>query len=146
MKQAKITRFFRTEDVNRKWYVVDAEDKVLGRLAAEVARVLRGKHKPVFTPNADTGDFVIILNSDKIKLTGKRELQKTYFRHTGYPGGVKISKYAEVMEKKPDFAIYNAVKGMLPKNRLGRKLIKKLKIYTGSEHPHQAQQPEKLEI
>lgn len=146
MKQEKITRFYKTEDVDRKWYVVDAKDQVLGRLAAQVARVIRGKHKPVFTPNTDTGDFVIILNADKIKMTGKRELQKQYFRHSGYPGGVKFTTFQEAKDKKPEFIIENAVKGMLPKNRLGRKLIKKLKVYTGEEHPHAAQQPEVMSL
>ncbi|GJQ61310.1 MAG: 50S ribosomal protein L13 [Melioribacteraceae bacterium] len=146
MKQEKITRFYKTEDVDRKWYVVDATDQVLGRLAAQVARVIRGKHKPVFTPNTDTGDFVIILNADKVKMTGKRELQKKYFRHSGYPGGVKFTTFQEAKDKKPEFIIENAVKGMLPKNRLGRKLIKKLKVYTGEEHPHVAQQPEVMSL
>lgn len=146
MKQEKITRFYKTEDVDRKWYVVDATDQVLGRLAAQVARVIRGKHKPVFTPNTDTGDFVIILNADRVKMTGKRELQKKYFRHSGYPGGVKFTTFQEAKDKKPEFIIENAVKGMLPKNRLGRKLIKKLKVYTGEEHPHVAQQPEVMSL
>lgn len=125
---------------------MDATDQVLGRLAAQVARVIRGKHKPVFTPNTDTGDFVIILNADKVKMTGKRELQKKYFRHSGYPGGVKFTTFQEAKDKKPEFIIENAVKGMLPKNRLGRKLIKKLKVYTGEEHPHVAQQPEVMSL
>lgn len=146
MKQEKITRFYKTEDVDRKWYVVDAKDQVLGRLAAQVASVIRGKHKAVFTPNTDTGDFVIILNADKIKLTGKRELQKRYFRHSGYPGGVTFTSFQEAKDKKPAFIIENAVKGMLPKNKLGRQLIKKLKVYTGEEHPHAAQKPEVLSL
>ncbi|MCF8240855.1 MAG: 50S ribosomal protein L13 [Melioribacteraceae bacterium] len=144
MKQEKLTRFIKAEDANRKWYVVDAKDQVLGRLAAQVARVIRGKHKAVFTPNMDTGDFVIILNADKIKLTGKRATMKSYFRHTQYPGGGKTATYSEVMEKHPERIVEFAVRGMLPKNRLGRKLIKKLKVYTGEEHPHKAQQPESL--
>ena len=146
MKQEKITRFIKTEDADRKWYVVDAKDQVLGRLAARVATVIRGKSKPQFTPNMDTGDFVIILNADKIKMTGKRELQKTYFRHSGYPGGVKELSFAQMIEKHPERVIEFAVKGMLPKNRLGRKLIKKLKVYTGEEHPHSAQKPEPLSV
>ena len=144
MKQEKVTRFIRTEDANRKWYLVDAKDQVLGRMATEVARVIRGKNKAIFTPNMDTGDFVVVINADKVKLTGKRENMKSYLRHSGYPGGQKETSFQEMMKKKPEFVIHNAVKGMLPKNRLGRKLIKKLKVYAGEEHPHQAQQPEKL--
>ena len=144
MKQEKITRFIKPEDADRKWYVVDATDQVLGRLASQIARVIRGKHKAVFTPNMDAGDFVVVVNADKVKLTGKRELQKEYFSHSGYPGGVRIRSYAELMEKNPELVLQKAVKGMLPKNRLGRKLIKKLKVYAGGEHPHTAQQPEPL--
>lgn len=144
MKQEKITRFIKAEDADRKWYVVDATDQVLGRLAAQVARVIRGKNKAVFTPNMDTGDFVVIINAEKVKMTGKRELQKTYFSHSGYPGGVKIRSYAEMMQKNPEAVIQKAVRGMLPKNRLGRQLVKKLKVYTGDKHPHAAQRPEPL--
>jgi len=144
VKQEKITRFIKTEDADVKWFVVDAQDKVLGRLASEIARVIRGKHKAVFTPNMDTGDFVVVVNADKIKLTGKRDMQKEYFSHSGYPGGVRIRSYAEMMEKKPEAIIHRAVKGMLPKNRLGRQLIKKLKVYAGVDHPHSAQKPEPL--
>mgnify|MGYP005849542227 CR=1 FL=1 len=146
MKQEKITRFVKTEDADRKWYVVDATDQVLGRLATKVATVIRGKNKPSFTPNMDTGDFVIIVNADKIKMTGNRELQKTYFRHSGYPGGGKELNYQQMKEKHPERIIEFAVKGMLPKNRLGRTLIKKLKVYTGAEHPHKAQQPQNLSV
>ena len=146
MKQEKITRFIKTEDADRKWYVIDANDLVLGRLAAKVATVIRGKHKPVFTPNMDTGDFVIVVNAEKVKVTGKRTLQKTYFSHSGYPGGVKIKSFSDMIQRNPEFVIRNAVKGMLPKNRLGRKLIKKLKIYAGENHPHSAQQPETLSL
>lgn len=142
MKQEKITRFIRTEDADRKWYLVDAKDKVLGRLATEIAKVLRGKNKAIFTPNMDTGDFVIVVNAEKVRVTGKRESLKKYVRHSGYPGGQKETSFQEMIAKKPEFVIHSAVKGMLPKNRLGRKLIKKLKIYTGESHPHQAQQPE----
>lgn len=144
MKQERITRFIKPEDANQKWYLVDGRDQVLGRLAAQVARVIRGKHKPLFTPNMDTGDFVIIINADKVRMTGKRELQKTYFSHSMYPGGVKIRSFSEIMTKKPEFAVENAVKGMLPKTRLGKKLIKKLKVYAGENHPHSAQKPEVL--
>jgi len=146
LKQEKLTRFIRTEDADRKWYVVDATDKVLGRLATQVANVIRGKHKAIFTPNMDTGDFVVVINADKVKMTGKRELQKTYFRHSGYPGGGKTTTFAQQMSKKPEVVIEKAVKGMLPKTRLGRKLFTKLKVYAGNEHPHIAQQPEKLSI
>ncbi len=146
MKQEKLTKFIKTEDADRKWYIVDATDQVLGRLAAKVATVIRGKNKAIFTPNMDTGDFVIVINADKIKMTGKRELQKTYFRHSGYPGSGRTTSFAELMEKKPESAIERAVKGMLPKNRLGRRLNRKLKVYAGSEHPHKAQQPEPLSV
>jgi large subunit ribosomal protein L13 len=146
VKQEKMTRFIRTEDANRNWFIVDAKDQVLGRLAAKVARVIRGKEKPVFSPNADTGDFVIVINAEKVQLTGKRETQKTYFRYSGYPGGAKTRNYSDVINKNPQFVIEHAVKGMLPKNRLGKKLIKKLKVYAGENHPHQAQKPELLSI
>ncbi len=144
MKQEKLTRFIKPEDANRKWYVIDAKDQVLGRLAANVAKVIRGKHKPVFTPNMDTGDFVIVVNAGKVKMTGKRESLKTYFSYSGYPGGGKVKSFAEAMEKKPEFVVWHAVKGMLPKTKLGRKLIKKLKVYPGESHPHTAQKPEAL--
>ena len=146
MKQEKITSFIKTEDADRKWHVIDANDAVLGRLAVKAATIIRGKHKPIFTPNMDTGDFVIVINADKVKLTGKREQMKTYFSHSMYPGGVKVKTFAELKDKKPEFIITHAVKGMLPKNRLGRKLIKKLKVYAGAEHPHVAQKPETLSL
>ena len=146
MKQEKLTRFIKTEDADRKWYLVDAKDQVLGRLATEVARVIRGKHKPIFTPNTDTGDFVIVINADKVKLTGKRENLKQYTRHSGYPGGQRVTSFQEMMTKKPEFAVHNAVKGMLPKTRLGKQLIKKLKVYAGDTHPHQAQKPEVISL
>jgi large subunit ribosomal protein L13 len=117
---------------------------VLGRLATKVASIIRGKTKPTFTPNSDTGDFVVVINADKVKVTGKREFLKTYAHYSGYPGGLKIRSYEELMAKKPEFIIQSAVKGMLPKNRLGNKLIKKLKVYSGSEHPHKAQKPEAI--
>ena len=144
MKQEKLTRFIRTEDADRKWYLVDAQDLVLGRMATEVAKIIRGKNKAIFTPNMDTGDFVVVINADKVKVTGKRQTLKTYVRHSGYPGGQKVTSFHEMMEKKPEFVIQNAVKGMLPKNRLGRKLIKKLKVYAGEDHPHTAQNPETI--
>ena len=132
--------------VERKWYVVDAEGKTLGRLAAEVAKVLRGKNKPTFTPHVDTGDHVIVLNADKVVLTGKKLVQKTYFRHSGYPGGTTFTTAGKMLEIRPERVVEMAVKGMLPKNSLGRKMFTKLKVYAGAEHPHAAQMPEVLEI
>lgn len=146
MKQEKMTRFISKEDAQRGWYVVDAEGKTLGRLATGIASVIRGKHKPSFTPNADTGDFVVVVNAEKVKIASKREQMKEYSRHSQYPGGRKVLTYRQMLEKKPEFVIENAVKGMLPKNRLGRKLMKKLKIYIGSEHPHTAQKPQDLSL
>ena len=136
----------KANEVERKWYVIDAEGKVLGRLASEIASVLRGKRKPIFTPHVDCGDFVIVINADKVVLTGDKLHQKIHAYHTGYPGGRKEVSYAEMMEKRPEKVIELAVKGMLPKNRLGRKMIKKLKVYTGNEHPHAAQSPEVYEF
>lgn len=134
------------KDVVRKWYVVDAEGVALGRLASKVAAILRGKNKPIFTPNADTGDFVIIVNTDKVVLTGKK-LEKKYYRyHTGHIGGLKEIQYKTLMAEKSDVAVFNAVKGMLPKNSLGRDMIKKLKVFKGPEHNHQAQKPEILKL
>ena len=133
-------------EVERKWYVVDATDMVLGRLASNVAAVLRGKNKPIFTPNVDTGDYVIVINADKVRLTGKKLEQKYYRYHTGYIGGLKEIQYKDMMEKKPVLAVELAVKGMLPKNSIGRKMFKKLKVYVGGEHPHAAQQPIELKF
>ena len=134
------------DQVERKWYIVDATDLVLGRLASNVAAVLRGKNKPIFTPNVDTGDYVIIINCDKVRLTGKKLEQKYYRYHTGYIGGLKEVQYKALMAKKPVLAVELAVKGMLPKNSIGRKMFKKLKAYAGSEHPHAAQQPIELKF
>jgi len=136
----------KTNEVERKWYVIDAEDKVLGRLASEVSKILSGKNKPIYTPHVDTGDFVIIINADKVKLTGRKLEQKTHFYHTGYPGGDKHIPYKRIMEEKPERAIEIAVKGMLPKSSLGRKMIKKMKVYRGAEHNHEAQKPEIYEL
>ena len=133
-------------DVERQWYVIDAKDVVLGRLASQVATLLRGKHKPIFAPHIDTGDFVVVINADKVVLTGKKLEQKKAYRHSGYPGGLRAMPYSELMEKRPDRAVEKAVKGMLPKNSLGRKMARKLKVYAGPEHPHQAQQPVAVEI
>ena len=134
------------ETVERKWYVVDATDMVLGRLASNVAAVLRGKNKPIFTPNVDTGDYVIIINADKVRLTGKKLEQKYYRYHTGYIGGLKEIQYKELMAKKPVLAVELAIKGMLPKNSIGRQMFRKLKVYSGGEHPHAAQQPVELKF
>lgn len=125
----------------RAWWVVDATDQPLGRLASVVAQKLRGKDKAVFTPHVDTGDFVVVVNADKVKLTGNKLTQKKHYRHSGYPGGLKTIAYSDLMEKNPEQAVLLAVRGMLPKNRLGRKLLKKLRVYRGTEHPHEAQQP-----
>lgn len=133
-------------EVDRTWYVVDAENKVLGRLATKIAGVLRGKHKPVFTPHVDTGDFVIVINAEKIHLTGNKVQNKLYYHHSGYPGGLKVTSAVEMLKKKPENIIKLAVKGMLPKNKLGRQQLKKLKIYHGSDHPHAVQMPKELEL
>lgn len=133
-------------EVDRKWYVIDATDQTLGRLSSEVASILRGKHKPIYTPHVDTGDFIIVINASKIRLTGNKLTQKKMRWYTGYPGGLKEIDYGSLLEKKPEKIIEAAVKGMLPHNRLGQAMFKKLKVYRGSEHPHQAQQPEAREL
>jgi large subunit ribosomal protein L13 len=132
----------KTADIQRKWYLVDAEGQTLGRLATRVASVLRGKHKPIFTPHMDTGDHVVIVNAEKIHLTGDKVRRKTYYRHSGYPGGLKAETVEEVLRKKPSAILERAIKGMLPKNPLGKQMGRKLNVYAGSTHPHQAQQPE----
>ena len=134
------------QEIEKKWYLVDAEDRVLGRLATQIADRLRGKHKPIFTPHADTGDFIVVVNADKIALKGSKLDQKYHYRHSGYMGGLKKTSARELLEKKPGELLRVAVKGMLPKNSLGRRQLKKLKIYAGPDHPHEAQEPEKLEI
>ena len=133
-------------EVDRAWHVVDAESKVLGRLATRVADVLRGKHKPIFTPYVDAGDFVVVINAEKVHLTGTKMENKKYYRHSGYPGGLKVTTHAELLRKNPEAIIMNAVKGMLPKTKLGRQQLKKLKVYAGKDHPHQAQQPNELKV
>ncbi len=140
------TYMAKPNEVERKWYVVDAADKVLGRLASEVAVILRGKHKPTFTPHVDTGDFVIVINAEKVKLTGNKLKQKQYRRHSGHPGGLKSIDYGTLLQKNPEKAVRLAVKGMLPHNKLGRAQIKKLKVYRGAEHNHQAQKPENWQL
>ena len=132
------------ETVERKWYVVDADGMVLGRLASQVATILRGKHKPIYTPHVDTGDFVIIINADKVVLTGRKLDQKKYYHHSGYPGGIKETSYRTLLQKKPEFAVYEAVRLMLPKGPLGRQMLMKLRVYRGDDHKHVAQQPETL--
>ncbi|GLY63507.1 50S ribosomal protein L13 [Amycolatopsis taiwanensis] len=133
-------------DVTRAWHVIDAEDVVLGRLATEVATLLRGKHKPTFAPHADTGDFVIIVNAEKVVLTGKKREQKFAYRHSGYPGGLRKRSFGELLDTRPERLLEKVVKGMLPKNKLGRAQAKKLKVYAGPEHPHAAQQPQPYQI
>lgn len=134
------------EDVTRKWHIVDAEGRTLGRMASEVAKILRGKHKPIFTPHVDTGDFVIIVNADKVRLTGAKMDEKDYHHHSGYPGGLKVVKFKSMLKDKPIVVVREAIKGMLPHNRLGRAVIRKLKVYEGPDHPHDSQNPQPLEI
>lgn len=140
------TFFAKPEEVKRDWYVINAEGQVLGRLAAKIAVILRGKNKPLFTPHVDTGDFVVVINAEKVKLTGKKFYVKNYARHSGYPGGLRLINAKTMLEKKPEEVIKLAVRGMLPKNILGRKLIKKLKVYKGPEHPHKAQMPKEINL
>ena len=142
----KTTFMANASNVERKWYVVDAEGQTVGRLASEVAKVLRGKNKPTFTPHVDTGDYVIVINAEKVKFTGKKLTDKTYFRHSGYQGGTTFTSAGLMLEKFPERVIEHAVKGMLPHNRLGAQMYRKLSVYAGSEHPHAAQKPEKLEL
>jgi len=134
------------EDVEREWHVVDATGQTLGRLASQVARILRGKHKPIYSPAVDTGDYVIVVNAEKIHVTGRKLDQKVYYRHSGYPGGLKAITLRELLKKRPTRVVEHAVRGMLPKNRLGRRMFKKLKVYAGPDHPHAAQQPKPLEL
>jgi len=146
VKVKKVTKFIKSSDAEKKWFLVDAQDKVLGRLATKIARIIRGKNKAIFTPNSDTGDFVVVINAEKVKFTGKRQTLKTYSHHSGYPGGLKTKSVQEMMSKKPEFVVHNAVQGMLPKTRLGKQLIKKLKVYAGNVHPHEAQKPETINL
>jgi large subunit ribosomal protein L13 len=136
----------KVQDIQRKWVVVDAENQVLGRLASKIAQILRGKHKPMFSPHLDVGDYVVVVNADKVRLTGTKEENKAYFRHTGYIGGEKFIPFKTMMEQHPDRVIDLAVKGMLPKNNLGRLMRRKLKVYAGAEHPHTAQMPETITL
>lgn len=141
-----MTMSARKEDVIHDWHIVDADGKILGRLASQIAHRLRGKHKPIFTPHVDTGDFIIVVNAKKIKLTANKLETKKYYRYTGYPGGLRAQTADDLLKKKPTEILYAAVKGMLPKNKLGRQMIKKLKIYTGNTHPHESQKPQNLEL
>lgn len=142
----KTTKSMREQDVERSWYVVDAQGKTLGRLTSQIASILRGKHKPEYTPHVDCGDYVIVVNAEKIYVTGQKMSQKKYYRHSGYPGGLKEITLRDQLQKFPNRVIESAVRGMLPKNRLGRQMFKKLKVYTGATHPHEAQQPKALEL
>ena len=141
-----ITKTIKASEIQKDWYVADAEDKILGRFASEIAQILRGKHKPNFSPNMDMGDFVIVINADKVKVSGNKEKDKTYFRHSGYPGGTTFTDFNHMRRTYPERIIENAVKGMLPKNKLGRAIMKHLNIYAGADHPHSAQEPKQLEI
>jgi large subunit ribosomal protein L13 len=140
------TYFPKIDNVQKKWYLVDAEGKTLGRLASQIAAILRGKHKPTYTPHMDMGDHVIVVNAERVQVTGRKFNQKKYYRHSGYPGGLKVTAFSDMIKDKPERVITIAVKGMLPHNRLGRAILKHLKVYRGTEHPHEAQQPEKLEL
>lgn len=140
----RLTHSFKQSEIEQKWYLVDVDGQTLGRIASRIAHILRGKHKPTFTPNVDCGDYVIVVNADKVKVQGKRNELKTYFHFTGYPGGATVEKYREVMRKNPERVVLHAVKGMVPHNRLGARIIKKLKVYRGTDHPHKAQKPEVL--
>ena len=143
----RATRSVKADDVERRWFVVDAEDAVLGRLATRVATILRGKHRPIFTPHVDTGEYVIVVNADKVKLTGRKLEQKIYHRHTGYPGGVRSITAGKLLQSNySDRVVHSAIRGMLPKNTLGRQMLTKLKVYAGPDHPHAAQKPEVLEL
>ena len=137
----RITPMAKENEIKRKWYIIDAAGVPLGRLASEIAIILRGKHKPIYTPHVDTGDFVIVVNAEQVALTGNKLQQKYYYKHSGYTGGLKKTRYDELLKRKPEFVLTLAVKRMLPANRLGRAMLKKLKVYAGSQHPHQAQEP-----
>ena len=140
------TRSVRTADIERAWFVVDAQQQVVGRLASQVATVLRGKHKPQYTPHVDTGDYVIVVNADRVRFTGDKENAKRYYRYSGYPGGLRSRTVKEMRQRRPEHLVRHAVRGMLPKGSLGRKMLKKLKVYPGSRHPHQAQRPQILDL
>jgi large subunit ribosomal protein L13 len=140
------THVVKVSDIEREWFVVDAANQTLGRLASKIAGILKGKHKVTYSPHLDVGDYVIVINADKIQVTGRKMDQKIYYRHTGYPGGIRQATLREQLNRHPTFALKRAIRGMLPKNRLGRAMLKKLKVYAGPDHPHQAQQPKPLEL
>ena len=140
------TFYAKKEDIDKKWFLIDAKGKILGRVASKAAFILRGKHKPEYTPSVDMGDFVVIINADKVRVTGNKQFNKKYYHHSGYPGGLREIPFYKMMAKDPTFALRNAIRGMLPHNRLGRQQLKHVKIYTGEDHPHVAQQPETVEI
>ena len=144
--QQRLTHSYREDEIQKKWYLVDANGQTLGRVASRVAHILRGKHKPTFTTNIDSGDFVVIINADKVKVEGKRTDLKSYFHYTGYPGGATVESFKELMKTDPERVFMHAVKGMIPHNRLGARVIKKLKVYSGSAHPHTAQKPEPVNL
>jgi large subunit ribosomal protein L13 len=140
------TIFVKQKDVEKKWYIIDAAGKRLGRLAVKVATILRGKHKPIFSPHMDNGDYVIVINAEKVQLTGRKRTEKVYYRHSGYPGGLKSESFSKIIQRKPTFPVEHAIKGMLPKGPLGRKLFTHVKIYSGGDHPHKSQKPEELTL
>jgi large subunit ribosomal protein L13 len=140
------TVYVKPKDVQRNWYVIDAEGVVLGKLAVAVANLLRGKHKPEYAPHQEVGDYVVVVNADKVRVTGRKQDQKIYYRHTGYPGALRATPFGKMIAKKPTFPVEHAIRGMLPKNRLGRKLFNNVKVYAGSSHPHEAQKPEPFEV
>lgn len=142
----RLTYSFKQNEIDQKWFLVDASGQTLGRIASRVAHILRGKHKPIFTPNVDCGDYVVVINADKVKVTGRRNELKTYFHHTLYPAGATVESYKELMKTNPERIFTHAVKGMIPHNRLGAQVIKKLKVYRGTEHPHKAQKPEPIKF
>ncbi|TVQ28372.1 MAG: 50S ribosomal protein L13 [Spirochaetaceae bacterium] len=140
------TKFLKPTEIERKWYIIDAQDKVLGRVAVRVASILQGKHKPTYTPNMEHGDFVVVINAGKVDVTGRKRTDKMYWRHTGFPGGIKSETFEKRIRRRPEAPLEDAIRGMLPKNRLGRKLFKNVKVYAGSTHPHAAQTPEELSL
>ena len=144
--QSYKTKSAKPAEVQRQWFIVDGDQKIVGRMATRIASILRGKHKPSFTPHVDVGDHVIVINADKVRFSGTKEANKTYFSHSGYPGGVRVQTVKDLRERKPEFIVESAVRGMLPKGPLGRQMFKKLKVYAGPEHPHAAQNPSMLEI
>lgn len=146
MKGIQKTYVMKESEIEKKWYLVDAEGKVLGRLATEIANILRGKHKPTYSPNLDMGDNIIVINAEKVVLTGSKSVDKDYFSHSKYPGGIKFTNITKLMKEKPEFIIQHAVKGMLPKTKMGRKVLGNLKIYAGDKHPHEAQKPEVINL